>query len=97
MPRTGLRPSYRLPSLLIFLLAIALLFARTCLAQGTFVSFDGPRAGTQSGGTFPSVISRLGGIGLATIDDNGITRAYVRHTNGTYVQIQPPGGNEHLS
>ncbi len=48
-------------------------------------------AGRQSGGTFPWVVTRWGGIGLTTIDDNGTVRAYLRHPNGTYLQIQPPG------
>ena len=77
----------------ILVLAVTVfLLAGTCLAQGTFVSFDGPHAGIASGhGTFPAAMNRLGGIALTTTDDSGTTRAYVRHhRNGTYLQIQPP-------
>src|SRR5579863_6142134 len=84
--------SSRHPLRSILSLATALLLAGTCLAQGTFVSFDGPNAGVASGnGTFPSSMNRLGGIALITVDDNHTTRAYVRHhRNGSYLQIQPP-------
>src|SRR5256885_5034011 len=76
----------------IFILTAALLISGTCLAQGTFVSFDGPNAGVKGGnGTFPTAINRLGGIALVAIDDNDTSRAYVRHHgNGSYLQIQPP-------
>jgi hypothetical protein len=76
----------------ILILSAALLLAGICLAQGSFVTFDGPHAGVASGhGTFPSAMNRLGGIALITIDDNNTTRAYVRHhKDGTYHQIQPP-------
>src|SRR5438270_8739510 len=81
----------RLP-LIILTLAATFLLTGTCLAQGTFVSFDGPNAGVASGnGTFPIAMNRLGGIALITIDDNHTWRAYVRHhRNGSYLQIQPP-------
>ncbi len=73
-------------------LTTALLLAGSCLAQGTFVSFDGPHAGTASNhGTFPVAMNRLGGIAFITIDDTNVTRAYVRHArNGSYLQIQAP-------
>jgi hypothetical protein len=76
----------------VLILTAAVLLAGTCLAQGTFVSFEGPHAGAASGsGTFPSVINRLGNIALVTIDDSGTRRAYVRqHRNGAYLHIQPP-------
>jgi len=84
--------SRRNPLRSILILTTALLLAGSCLAQGTFVSFDGPHAGTASNhGTFPVAMSRLGGIALTTIDDSNATRAYVRHArNGTYLQIQAP-------
>ena len=76
----------------ILVLTAALLLAGACVAQGTFVSFDGPHAGIASGnGTFPAAMNRLGGIALVTVDDSHTTRAYVRHhKNGSYLQIQPP-------
>jgi uncharacterized membrane protein len=71
--------------------AVVVLLAGTCLAQGTFVSFDGPHAGTGSGqGTAAVAISPGGGVGLTTVDDSNVTRAYVRHPNGDYLQIAPP-------
>jgi hypothetical protein len=84
--------SRRNPLRSILILTAAFLLAGTCMAQGTFVSFDGPHAGIASGnGTFPAAMNRLGGIALNTIDDNNTERAYVRHHgNGTYLQIQPP-------
>ncbi len=84
--------SRRNPFFSIVVLIAAFLLTGTCLAQGTFVAFDGPQAGIASGnGTFPAAVNRLGTIALTTTDDSGTTRAYVRHQrNGTYVQIQPP-------
>jgi hypothetical protein len=85
-------------SLLLFVLTAAFLSAGTCLAQGTFVSFDGPNAGTQQyHGTFPAAINPWGGVLLMTIADNGVAGAYVRHPNGTYLQIQPPPGGSYPS
>jgi hypothetical protein len=92
--------SSRNPRLPFVLLALAttLLLAGTCLAQGTFVSFDGPNAGTQLyHGTFPVAISPWGGVLLTTIGDNGVSGAYVRHPNGSYLQIQPPPGGSRPS
>jgi uncharacterized membrane protein len=82
----------RLPLVIILTLAATFLLTGTCLAQGTFVSFDGPNAGVKAGnGTFPTAMNRLGGIALVTIDSNLTSRAYVRHhRNGSYLQIQPP-------
>src|SRR6267154_5090584 len=81
-------------------LAVTLFFTFTvgaagiCVAQ-SFVSFDGPLAGTQTGGlyppgTFPVAINRWGCIGLVTVDDNGLTHAFVRELNGKYVTVHPP-------
>jgi uncharacterized membrane protein len=62
------------------------------------VSFDGPNAGTQQyHGTFPVAIGRWGGVLLMTIGDNGVAGAYVRHPNGSYLQIQPPPGGSGAS
>ena len=82
--RNALRP--------ILILVAALLLVGPCLAQGTFMAFDGPHAGITSGnGTFPVAVSRLAGIALTTTDDGGTTRGYVQHIrSGTYLQIQPP-------
>lgn len=81
-----------LQPILLLAISTAFLLAGTCLAQGSFVSFDAPHAGIASGnGTFPAAINRIGGIALITTDDSGTTRAYVRHhKNGSYLQIKPP-------
>ena len=82
----------------ILVLTTALLLAGACLAQGTFVSFDGPNAGTQQyHGTFPVAIGPWGGVLLMTIGDNGVAGAYVRHPNGSYLQILPPPGGSSMS
>jgi hypothetical protein len=79
-------------------LALSFIFtsgvAAICCAQ-SFVSFDGPLAGTQSGslftaGTFPVAINRWGCIGLVTVDNNGLTHSFVREPNGKYVTVHPP-------
>jgi hypothetical protein len=91
------RPS-RCRSLLLFVLTAAFLPAGTGLAQGTFVSFDGPNAGTQQNhGTFPVTIGPWGGVLLMTIGDNGVAGAYVRHPNGSYLHILPPPGGSYPS
>ena len=95
MPRFNSFPGKILSSL-----AVTLFFTFTvgaagiCVAQ-SFVSFDGPLAGTQTGGlyppgTFPVAINRWGCIGLVTVDDNGLTHAFVREPNGKYVTVHPP-------
>jgi len=82
----------RSPLRSVLTLIVGLTLTGACLAQGTFVSFDGPHAGSASGhGTFPVAMNRLGGVALVTFDDTGISRAFVRHhKNGTYLQILPP-------
>jgi hypothetical protein len=82
--------SLTIPLFFIFTLAVT----GTCFAQ-TFVSFDGPLAGNQSGdlftaGTFPVAINRWGCIGLMTVDNNGLTHSFVREPNGKYVTVHPP-------
>jgi hypothetical protein len=76
------------------LVLLALTFAGTIQAQ-SFTSFDGPLAGTQSGssfiaGTFPVAINRWGCIGLVTVDNNGLSHAFVREPNGKYITVHPP-------
>src|SRR5205085_11839048 len=61
----------------------------------SFASFDGPLAGTQSGNlftasTFPVAINRWGCVGLMTVDNNGLTHAFVREPNGKYLTVHPP-------
>jgi hypothetical protein len=95
MPRSSRFSGRCFPSLtvtLFFILTLAVTV--TCSAQ-TFVSFDGPLAGNQSGGlftagTFPVAINRWGCIGLVTVDNNGITHAFVREPNGKYRTVHPP-------
>src|SRR5215467_1780257 len=79
---------------LVACFVLALSFAGTSQAQ-TFISFDGPFAGTISGGlfqagTFPVAINRWGCIGLVTVDNDGLTHAFVREPNGKYVTVHPP-------
>jgi uncharacterized membrane protein len=97
MHRTSSCRNVRLPFLFLTL-ATTVLTAGTGHAQGTFVSFDGPHAGTQQyHGTFPVAISPWGGVVLMTIGDDGVAGAYVRRPNGSYLQIQPPPGGSYPS
>jgi hypothetical protein len=90
MNYTSSRCNTRL-SFVILRLATAILLGGTSLAQGTFVSFDGPNAGTQQfHGTFPVAINPWGGVALTTVADSGSSHAYVRHPNGTFLEIHPP-------
>jgi hypothetical protein len=57
----------------------------------TFVSFDVPGAGTQSGqGTFPFTIANGGWVAGTFISQNNHSHGFLRAPNGSYKKVDPP-------
>ncbi len=81
-------------SLSTIVLALLLICAPELLVAQTassFVSFNGPNAGTQTyQGTFPVAITNDGFIGMEVVDSNFVERGYVRSPKGAYMLIFPP-------
>ena len=72
-------------SFLMFVVFACLVLAPWLHAQGEFIIFDAPRAGTGSGqGTLPQQITPAGTVVGNYVDSNFVTHGFVRTTKGEF-------------
>ena len=79
-------------SFLMFVVLVCLASAPRLHAQGEFIIFDAPGAGTAPGqGTLPNQMTAAGTIVGNFVDSNFVTHGFVRTAKGEFATINAPG------
>src|SRR5437879_3109242 len=79
-------------SVMVFAVLTCLASASLLYAQGEFITFDVPGAGTGPGqGTLPQQVTPAGTIVGNYVDNNYVTHGFVRSAQGAFATIDAPG------